>query len=884
MCEQRRKDTLSRTLMGERRRASASRRLKQTVKRYLAAAAIVALSTIGLVAGVAPAQAASLGVGWDYNATSHLGAYSVGGVNGYCIDPGVPPPLAASSDAGIVTSYTSQGPSLGQNVTNLDSTTLGKVNYLVSTFGQTGNKDQAAAVAMAVATTANPAAYAAHTAPFGDQYYSSYMPAANWNNVKNLVAQYRAAAAAYNPGSGSNSASMTFTVDNNNYQGSLNITALSPSPASGTITLTNGVFANGQSTMSGSFFAGQSIAVTGVPPAGSVSYEISAHADFIGNSGPAGNIHLYTTGSRQGLATPGTSQGANFSADAQDPFDRSALFAPVVTTQATSALVRRGVAPQDTLTFATTNFTDPTSGQTVNNPWPQFADGTYLPLTATGTWYGPFSSPPAQAASVPAGAPIAGHATVTTTAAGGPMTTYTATSDAAATESGYYTWVWTIANADQTGLAQRQMPPSYSFVDQFGQATESQISASTVKFSTQLSASTAVEGDRMTDTITPTLTGGAWLLTAGGQRIPVTLTGDVYFEPTKPVQSSSVPTSATRLGSTTATLTGPTAVTSAPFSIGYQTGFVTVKWSIQQSAQPAQYQGYFDDYADDYGVPAETAQILGPTVVTAAQPTGPVDGIAQDIATVTGPLPAVGIDLTWQGYLRADLTVPATCLPAALTFTSTAPTPVTADGSYPSEPFTTPAGFLGGIDWIETATLHGTSTVLHTGVCGAAGETSISALPHGDTIPPTNVATGSVTHDTLNVNGFVPTGTTAVIRLYMQAKGTAELVCDSTTQVGGALAPIAITAGVAVNAKYLSPDTPTLTGGQYGFVETLLDGHGNVLTVGGCHDELFTVHTLAFTGGPDTTALWAGGGLLTVLVGALAVYLTRRARRNGESA
>lgn len=851
--------------------------MKPTAMRLVAVSAIVAVASLGGVAVVAPpAQAASIGVGYNYDSNSHLGSYVVGGVYGYCIDPGAAPPLSASGDAGIVTGYTSHGPGISQNATGLDATTLGRINYLVTTYGQTGDRNQAAAVAMAVATTANPAAYAAHTAPWGDQYYVNYMSAGNWNIVKSLAAQLRAEAAAFTPSSGNGAASMLFQVDNNNYKGTLTMTAMSQSGVPGTITLTNGVFANGTATLSGTFSTGQVIPVTGVPPAGNAHYEISAHADFTGTGGPAGNVHLWTTGGRQGLATPGSAAPASFSADAHDPFDRSTGFAPVVTTQATSVLVKKGSFPQDTVTFATTNFTD--GGQTVNNPWALFGDGTYYPVTGKGTWYGPSSAPLVQSAAVPASMPVAGHSIVTTSNESGPTVPYVATSDTAVLEAGYYTWVWSIDYADQTALTQRRLPDGYSFADQFGQAAEGQVSPSQVAFGTELSSATATVCNTVTDTITPTLTGGAWLLSSGGTRIPVTLTGDIYWEDTKPVQAAVAPAGATHLGTVTEILDSPAAITSKPFSVGCKVGFTTLQWSIKQSAQPAQYQGFFTAFSDGYGVQAETVQVLGPTIITKALLTGP-GGAVQDVASITGPVPTAGIDLSWAGYFRPADSPVAVCTPATLHFTSTAPVVASAAGDYPSEKFQTPDGFLGNIDWIETATLHGGGeppVVLHRGVCGADGETSISALPTAVTTAPANDAAGATVHDILTVNGWIPEGTTAVVRLYKQAAGAASLVCGDPTVTGAVLGPIAITAGIATDTKYTSPETAVLKPGQYGFVEQLLDSSGRVLHQGGCQDELFTVTTLPFTGVSGGTVWWFGGATGALLAGAVIYLITRR--------
>jgi hypothetical protein len=853
-------------------------RARSATLRVLAAVAVVAVACLGAVAVPPAAAAATLGAGLSYGgnpSNGYVGNYVVGGVYAYCIDPGMTWPLAASSDAGLVSAYTSSGPAAGENAVALSSTTLGKINYLVTTWGQTSDPLQAAAVAMAVATTANPAAYAAHTSPWGDQYYSSYTSAGNWNTVKSLVAAYRAAAAAYSPSSGTGTAGMSFTVDNNNYTGHLNITALSPSPASGTITLTNGVFTNGTPSLSGVFAVGQSIPVNGVPPAGATDYEISAVASFTAPGGPAGNVHLWTTPGRQSVASPGSTSPSSFSATAHDPFDRTTTFAPVVTTQVPSVAVKMGDVPQDEITFSTTNFTDVASGQTVNNPWPQTGGGAYFPLTARGTWYGPSSAPLSQSATIPANMPVAGHTTVIMSTVAGPTTTYTATSDTPALEAGYYTWVWSINFTDQTAGTQFYLPDNYSFADEFGRASEGQFSPSQLTFGTQLDNPVATRCNSITDTITPTLSGGAWLLDSGDVRVPVTLTGEVYWEQARPTQSPTAPGSATHIGTVSAVLGSPAPITSPAFSVGCETGFMTVQWSIKEADQPAQYRGLFSEWSDDYGIPAETVQVLGPSITTQALITGP-GGIAQDVATVTGPIPAAGMDIVWNGYLRPAFSNVAVCTPATLAFTSADPTLVEVAGEYTSEVFSTPADFVGSIDWVETVTLHGGTEILHTGVCGAAGETSVSALPTVSTAPPVTVKAGTSAIDTLTVDGWVPPSATAVVRLFKATKGATALVCDNTTQVGGDLGPIALTPGIANAATYKSPASPALKAGSYGFVVQLLDQSGTVMAEGGCHDELFTVQTLAFTGAGAATRSWLGGATWLLLVGVAMLLIERR--------
>jgi hypothetical protein len=201
-------------------------------------------------------------------------------------------------------------------------------------------------------------------------------------------------------------------------------------------------------------------------------------------------------------------------------------------------------------------------------------------------------------------------------------------------------------------------------------------------------------------------------------------------------------------------------------------------------------------------------------------------------------------------------------------------------GKYTSEEFDTPAGFLGSIDWIETVTLHGAPDVLHVGDCGAAGETSVSALPTVSTTPPTGAQAGAAAVDPLTVDGWVPPSTTAVVRLYKQAKGAKSLVCDSSTQVGGLLGPISIAPGVAGAVTYYSPASARLKVGNYGFVAQLVDQSGTVMAEGGCQDELFSVRTLAFTGVSSSTDGWLTGAVLLLLAGVAVMLVVRRPKRS----
>jgi hypothetical protein len=103
-------------------------------------------------------------------------------------------------------------------------------------------------------------------------------------------------------------------------------------------------------------------------------------------------------------------------------------FQPEITTQVASRYVAEGDAFVDGLTVTVSKGT-----------WIHL-DGNPIEVTATGTLYGPFDEQPTEADTPPAGAPVAGTETMTLTGAG----SYTSPGTIVASESGFYTWVWSI--------------------------------------------------------------------------------------------------------------------------------------------------------------------------------------------------------------------------------------------------------------------------------------------------------------------------------------------------------------------------------------------------------------------------------------------------------
>jgi LPXTG-motif cell wall-anchored protein len=741
-------------------------RRRQRLMKLFGALTAVILGLGGSVLITQPAQAAEYGYGQWLGGYWHGSYYEPGSGFIYCLD------IDREDPGGVTTTFQGQQsyiPAAG-GVTNLSGNLLAGINWLISTHGQSTDNATARAVHDAIWTVT-----------------------AGYSSSSSLANQFAAQVQAYTAptSGGTGSMTMTFTVDPvNNYAGTLNITALSPSPATGVITLTNGVFTDTNSaTRAGTFSAGQVLPVRGVPPtADGAPYKIGASADLQA-SGPAGyaaQVGVWARGNYQRLAGgggPGTSM-VTIRASVLDPTTRSTDFQPIASTQVVSAALAPGDTFKDTLTFGLA--ADETG--TVNE-WRRAANGDYLPIIANGTVYGPFIDRPVQSPTVPAGAPVAGHFTATTTLEDGPTIQYPVESDQPVVEAGYYVAVVVIDWADQSPSnppVQLFIPEGYHFQDDFGQLVETSIVPFTIEFSTQLSVNQATIGDQVTDRLTPRLLGGAWLRD-GGTRVPVEVTGTWYFSSTEPEQSATPPVGAEVIATQTATLSGPgILLETTPVQLPYREGWVTVQWCGTASI-------YVNGYCDDYGVPAETVALAGPTVVTTAQATAVPTDTVVDVATVDGPVPAAGLNLTFAGFLQTAGAASPTCTPETLVYSSSSPTLVTDPGEYSSEPFDVLPEHIGLVYWVETLTSLG-GEIVHVGECGLPNETTTIAWPTVETAAIVGGGVGGEIHDVAIVGGLIPTaGLALTFAGHLQPADTEEPSCTPETLVYSSAQPTMIT-------------------------------------------------------------------------------------------
>lgn len=868
------------------------------IRRAVTAALVGLLSISLLVTGAGmnneTAAAAAYGPSYDFG-NGHIGAYRVGSTNVYCLRPEEARPLGSTTFAGYQTwPGGASGPSMS-------ATSNARVSWAIATYGQSSDPNWTSAVAMYVWSLADPTEYNSHGMS-GDSWYIGRVPSAQRNTVRANLATIRANDDGIVAGSsGGGVGSLDFNVDeSNNYLGAVTVVDLNPSSATGTITLTNGIFlANGSNVISGAT-AGMTLDVQGVPPTDDGEpYKISGVGDFTAGGGWRGEVAVYTTPGAQPLAGPGRPAVNNFQILGLDPADRSTVFQPALTTQVASKFIEPGQPFDDVVTFTTVPDADG-----LNNPWYQSGTtGTYVRVSASGTVYGPFLQQPVESDVVPAGAPIAGTATVRTTLTEGPTVPYTVTTTEVAVEPGFYTWVWEIAYDDQPVETPQHIPDAYSFVDRFGQVAETQISPTQLRFTTALTTDQAAVSDQVDDVI-DVYTVGGWLRDSGA-RVPVVLTGTAYYSATRPVVSDTVPASAEAVGTYTVTTDTPGEVTAQNIDVGLREGFVTLVWCVDPAAQPEPLRGLTAAWCDQYGLASETVEVSAPIVVTAAQPLATPSGTVTDTAIVTGAVPMSGMEISFEGFLQPQGVTAPVCEAGNRIYASSAPITVTAPGEYISEEFEVTMGHLGTVYWVETARLPD-GTVIHVGECGLPNETTLVQLVEVTTQATEAVELGAEARDTALLVGMVPAGAMITFNAYHQPEGTPTAgggqldadgmvitpVCEAANRVfDGTQAPVAAPAGNHPDGvTVMGPSTELSEPGTYFWVETLTDRDGNLLHQGQCGapDETTFVSTprpaLPVTGAADVLmplGMVAGG---LSLAGAIALVIAAIRRRSGTNA
>lgn len=841
---------------GPRHRARPSWR--QRAKRAAAAlgvAGLVAGASVVVIEAVLPADrayaAVQYGPGLDFG-FGHVGGFRMNdGSIAYCLNSSAAPPIGVDPSPWTSTQYAS-----------LSANQTAGISWAIATYGQTNDDTQASIVARAIWVA------------LGQETSSN-------SSVNSLASQILSYVAA--PVTSTGSVSMMFDVDpTNNYTGTLRIVSMTTTPASGTINLTNGIFgASGTSSLTGTFSAGQSLDVVGVPPAPGADYKISASASLTAST-PGGyqGLTVWSAGAYQELGTPRTGSGSmSLTGVAIDPSDRTSAFYPEVGTTVSTTRIEAGDRFADVLAFSLG-----ANDEGVTNQWPQRLDGTYYPLVADCTVYGPFTQQPSTSTDAPVGAPAASSFTVTTGDAG-PTVTYPVVSDDPLTAPGFYTAQCSIDIARQ-GVIEAYMAPEYHFQDSFGLAAETAVVPVSVDLGTELLAPEIGFGHTVSDDVTVSLTSGDWLSDVDGNPVSVTLTGRSYFVDAAPVQAATPPAAAVLVETITLEVDGEGTVTSDPFTAPYQDGYLVVQWCIEGSE-------FVVNTCDDWGVPSETARVAPPSLTTAAQASSGPFATVHDVATVSGKIPAGGLSVSFAGYLQPGDAEEPICEPENLVFASAEPILITEEGDYPSEHFTTLPEHVGTVYWIETATAPGGGdVVVAEGECGLLNETSVISWPTLTTKATERVAPGGVALDVATLGGTLPSAgfdTSVLVQFDAYWTDSDQPVCEPANRVHHEVTRIDLG---EVQSTYSSSavSAASVRPGHIWFVATLtyvdeISGEETAVAIGECGDldEVTTVDPLlAQTGRPLLSGvIWIAGGALGAGVLALLIARIMRRSRNG---
>lgn len=194
-------------------------------------------ATFLLFSGAQTASAAGYGPGFDdaqNGGQGRIGAYSFEGRNVYCLQPWLPRPLDETTKGDVVD---------GQQFRMSDDSTA-RVNWAISTHGQSADPAVTSAVAMFVWSLAAPESYASHGTS-GDEYFLGRVPEPRRAEVSSTLASIREGAAKVGARAPANhSGSLQFTTDvADEKKGTVSL-ATNLAGATGTVVLNGATFAS----------------------------------------------------------------------------------------------------------------------------------------------------------------------------------------------------------------------------------------------------------------------------------------------------------------------------------------------------------------------------------------------------------------------------------------------------------------------------------------------------------------------------------------------------------------------------------------------------------------------------------------------------------------
>lgn len=844
-----------------RRRASVRRAV-----RWTAAVLAAALAAVGAVVGVQSAQAASQGPGfgtWPSSAIGWEGAFvAPDGSLVYCIVPGAANPTGATSSAGYQTWIASDSPF---GTAYIGGDTAAKINTLVSVWGQTWDNVEASAMSFAVKHLANPGALYASGGWNGSHDLNGFINhklvglvgSGTVAAVQSRTHQFLSSVDGVGAGVANGSGWFELTTDPHN--SALGTVTMHGTPATGTTSLTNATFqATGSAGMVG-MREGIAYAVRGAAPTGDATpYRIGAYGVF--GSGYAPQLHVWETPHQQRTVGPGGS--GTFTVSGWDRDERSAAFAPHITTQVEQKYLPGGPFV-DHVTFATSL-----------NEWPRVEGGGFATVRATAMVYSTPEQPTSPTDEIPADAVEVGALALASDAAIGPSQSYRVESDWELPGPGHYTAVWTIDGSAQDAATIGYLlgGADHHRQERFGEASQ----MSMVPDITSEAQKIAPKGGTAVDTVIV-----ADVLPAGGADISTTL----YRVP------ADTPAAAACLADNLVWRSDVLHVDAAgryAFTAPALAEFGEYAWQHRASDVHGE-----EIMVSDCGIESEMTRVPVPTVDSLAPETVGFGGVVHDVAIVEGPVPVDGETfVVFELYRAAEGVDPAaTCTVDTLVGDTTAsPVTVTAAGEYASPGIRASAS---GVHYsIESlwwrADAAGEPILLDRGDCGRAHERTVVSDATLSTNAVPQVAIGGPYWDEALVGGLdADTAASIVFEVFHNRAGQAP-TCTPGTLVETRRIEI-VGSGV-----FRSPQLTATTEGAQMWVATLLhtdaDGVETVLAKGECGDpdEVTTVlPALPLTDGelPRTGGMPPVGGLVLGATAALcagaSIVFARAARRPG---
>lgn len=424
--------------------------LRRPLGRTLIVVLAVTIALLGVALAAPRADAADRGTGFGtwapLSSTGWHGSMRVGDLHTYCIHPGLPAPTGPTTDHGVST--TANGLSPQQLVS---------INHLVSTYGQTDDPVQAAAVGWAVKaiadreTTLHSWGYEGDSlAEAIDVILRRVTPEHNVA-IQQRTEQYLAEAVAIPvPRVGG-----SVTVSTDPADPALGTVVVDADPtAVGSLSLVNAVFADTGSARRDDARAGVAYPIRAPrPDDDGRPYSVRVEGTFAVRA--AAVRHFTTPGQQE---TAGPAGPTTFAVTGQDAAPRPVRFAPRISTE---ARIDDGDRFVDAVTF-----------RVDDGVWPRRTDGSFVPIRATADIYRT-GAYPAESDEIPSRLVPVARLELTTDPSSG-AGTYTATTPTALPGPGVYTAVWRIDRSAQDAAVAAHLAPGYTWRERFGSPTQTE--------------------------------------------------------------------------------------------------------------------------------------------------------------------------------------------------------------------------------------------------------------------------------------------------------------------------------------------------------------------------------------------------------------------------